>query len=354
MKNIEDYVYLEPKLYADVIKNREPLFSNRFSSDNVSGIDSIVLYATGSSANAAFAAAPFMSHVLHMPVQVEEPSFAANYGLFTNRHTLYIAISQGGHSYSTIHVVEELQKKGHLVYVLTSDPTSPISNIGQNILDMGMPIEEMPYVSAGYSVTILDLMLISLELQSTKETTFDIDKYVNRINHVIEEMPAAIKRASNWVNQQIPRLNEASRVIFIGYGAGYGVAREGETKITETVRITAQGKELEEYMHGPYLGLHQDDDIFFIEPQGRLQKRAVLLKNFLSEHVKSIQAIYSSFSPEASVNDLMLELDTDELLTSLFLTTPIHLLAYRWSQLKGHDLTVSAYPDFDKITGSKI
>lgn len=51
-----------------------------------------------------------------------------------------------------------------MVVALTSEKDSPLARVSNRVLEMGMPVEEMPYVSAGYSVTILDLILIALVL----------------------------------------------------------------------------------------------------------------------------------------------------------------------------------------------
>lgn len=96
MKSIDDYVRLEPDFYRQVIKNYDSLFLNKLPEITIQDIDNIVIYATGSSSNAAYGALPFMSKVLELPVHIEEPSISENYMMSLNKHTLYIAISQGG------------------------------------------------------------------------------------------------------------------------------------------------------------------------------------------------------------------------------------------------------------------
>ncbi|WP_423710547.1 SIS domain-containing protein [Latilactobacillus curvatus] len=130
------------------------------------------------------------------------------------------------------------------------------------------------------------------------------------------------------------------------------MAREGETKITETVRITALGKEVEEYMHGPYIGLHASDHVIFIEPNGKLQERVAKLQKFLTGKVAKVVRITNGQVDRQ--DDLGLALPTDELLAPLFMTIPIHLLAYTASARKQINLKVAAFPDFDPITNSKI
>ena len=356
MKSIADYVALEPKYYQAVLDNYQTLFADHIDLSQIKQLNAIVIFATGSSANAAYGARPIMSELLKIPVYIEDPSMAANYLHYNDPNTLYFAISQGGESYSTIHLVEQFIHHNKTIYSLTSNPQSPLYQVSNHVLSMGMPIEEMPYVSAGYSITILDLILISLIIGQKTETINQakFDDYMNQIKTITQLLPQVIERSQAWVNRLEDQYTLAQRVILIGYGATYGVAREGETKFTETVRNTALGKELEEYMHGPYLGLHSDDQIIFIEPQGRLAQRADSLKQFLNQYVKNVVTIYAHQQGNRTQNDLCLGISCDERLTSLFMTIPIHLLSYQVSQLKGHNLEKSTYPEFDEITKSKI
>ena len=355
MKSIEDYVHLEPKYYEAVLQNYEDLFAKQIGQIN-NNITNVVIYATGSSSNAAYGALPFMSNILKMPVKIEEPSIAENYLLHVEPNSLCIAISQGGHSYSVVKIIQRLQDAGNTVFALTSKLDSPVGKVCHHVLDMGMPIEEMPYVSAGYSVEILDLLLLAMLIaqKTGKLSSVEFTQILAEIKNIVQKMPEVIKRASSWVENNISKFATAKRLVFIGYGATYGVSREGETKTTEAVRISAWGKELEEYMHGPYLGLNPDDFIICLDPMGKLHDRMELLKRFLNKHVKNVYTIYASKDESATADDLSLGITTSELLASLFMTVPVHLLAYKLSQVKKIDLQHSAYPDFDQITASKI
>ncbi|WP_439443931.1 SIS domain-containing protein [Listeria aquatica] len=358
MKSMEDYINLEQTIYQNILQNRNDILQEitQLSATELASYESIVIFATGSSSNAAFAAQPYMASKLQIPVYIEEPSFAANYMMHLNQKTLYLAISQGGHSYSTIHIVEEIEKHGGTVFTLTSDLESPIAKKAKHVIGMGIGVEEMPYVTAGYSATILILDLLALELsrQMKRLHTEDYEKELDEMSKIARFLPEVIAKAEWWIEGFKEEFLTAERMIFVGYGSTYGVAREGETKITETVRISAFGKELEEYMHGPYIGLAKTDRIFFIEPHGKLEERAEKLKQFLEGHVETVYTIYADKVEERQARDLMLGVQTSEYLASLFTTIPVHLLSYKVSQWKGINLEISAYPEFDRITGSKI
>lgn len=351
---MEFYINSEQEIYQNILKNREKLLTPVLDDIDHTNFHSVVIFATGSSANAAYTARSYLSKRLNRPVFIEDPSYAKNYQLVGLSDTLFIAISQGGHSYSTINLVKKLQKNGQCIYTLTSDKNSPIAKVSQNLLLMGMPIEEMPYVTLGYSATILFLILLGLEMAS-KEKSISSTQYQQdllEIKLICQKLPNVIEQSKQWVQNYLPIFKKAKRVFFIGYGSLYGVAREGETKITETVRITAFGKEVEEYMHGPYIGIQPDDQIILFEPNGKLQARMQSLKKFLCRHLNYVSTI--SCQTVTTQGDLGLGVKVNELLTGLFMTIPIHLLAFYASQAKGIDLNVSAYPDFDRITNSKI
>ncbi|MBC1767891.1 SIS domain-containing protein [Listeria welshimeri] len=354
MKNMDYYIRSEQAVYESIIQNRKNLLKELIEMKHAD-YQAVVIFATGSSSNAAFAAQLYMSVKLAIPVYVEEPSVSANYMLRLNKNILYIAISQGGHSYSTIHLVKEIERQGGTVFTLTSDSNSPIAKEGSRTINLGMGIEEMPYVTLGYSATILVLNLLALEiaLLQAKISENDYHANISELEKITAHLTKVIEKGANWVETHTDELLEAERIFFIGYGAAYGVAREGETKVTETIRITAFGKELEEYMHGPYIGLSEQDYIIFIEPQGLLENRADKLKQFLKGHVKNIRTIYADTGGE-SEDDLLLGLATDELLTPLYMTIPVHLLSFQISKKKGINLETSAFPEFDQITKSKI
>ncbi|MBC1375381.1 SIS domain-containing protein [Listeria farberi] len=354
MKNMDYYIRSEQDVYENIIRNRKELLQDILQMKHTD-YEAIVIFATGSSSNAAFAAQLYMSAKLAVPVYVEEPSTAANYMLHLNKNTLYIAISQGGHSYSTIHLVKEIERQGGIVFTLTSNLTSPIAKAGTHTIDLGMGIEEMPYVTLGYSATILMLNLVALEmaLLQNKMLETEYQTEIGELKKITAHLPQVIEKSATWVEEHTQELMEAERIFFIGYGAAYGVAREGETKVTETIRITSFGKELEEYMHGPYIGLSEKDYIIFIEPQGLLEDRAQKLKQFLKGHVKKIRTIYADTGGE-NADDLLLGVRAAELLTPLFMTIPVHLLSFKISKEKGINLEVSAFPEFDQITKSKI
>ena len=347
-----DYILKEKEINLNILKNKDrfpgKLFRKKVYRD-------VVIYATGSSSNAAWAAQLYMEKNLGIPVYIKEPSIALNYEKTWNEDSLYLAISQGGSSASTISLVEQFEKRNIEIYTVTSNLKSPIAQKSNNILDIGMGIETVPYVTAGYTAIILLLWLISLDLAKNwgKLEEEDYCRELSKIEDTIFLADSVIHQTNEWFKVYKEEFIRKDRFVFISYGAGYGTALEAETKFMEILHKPAHGHELEEYMHGPYLGLGRNDLLILLDPNGKLKDRMKLLRKFLDRHMDKTYLITSSHTGEQT-QDLSLELNIDELLSPLLLTIPIHLLTYYLSVEKGINLDESYYPEFDDITGSKI
>ncbi|WP_026314302.1 SIS domain-containing protein [Allofustis seminis] len=353
MKTMLDYIKKEQEVHQSILE--KDLFENKLIDLNPKAPRNVVIYATGSSANAAYGAYILMQEVLDVPIYIKEPSLSLHYDPLVDDQTLILAISQGGHSYATIEMVKQLVKENRQVYVLTSDPDSPIAQVGAQVINLSMGIETMPYVTLGYTVTILVLWLMALTLAKKWQRIDDIQfaHYLEQIDRAIRQADMVIKSFDDWYSQHKQTLLAAKHFVFIGYGACYGIAREAETKLTETCHIPTHGHELEEYMHGPYLGLQKNDALFLLESCGTLKGRMNKLRIFLDRHIDQTYQITIGASDR--IQDLSLQLgNLPENLAPLVMSIPIHMMSFYLSQMKGFNLHQSFYPEFDEITGSKV
>lgn len=315
--------------------------------------DHIVIFATGSSANAAYAAKVLLSKLTNMNVEIKEPSMALHYDFYVNEKTLYFAISQGGHSTSTIEIVKAIQKQHIMVYVITSDIESPLAHLAKHLLLLDIQ-EDMPFVTAGESATIVYLWMIGLTLGRNMQiiSDQDIQNYVTLFYELIAQLSTCIQVVDNWFTRNKEEVCKAKRFLCVSYGASYGSAREFETKFTETLRVPSAGFELEEFMHGPYIGIHPQDSIFLFDSAGKLSDRMQTLYSFLKRHVTHVY--YFKQSTLVSEDHIHLPFEVHEDVSCLFFNIVVHLTSWYVSQIKQVDLTKSSYPDFDEMLKSKM
>lgn len=357
METMLTNVLREQEIALSIIEKRKMLFKPVLQNLNNKDFKRIIIYATGSSSNAAYCAKLYMQKILKIPVDIQEPSMAKNYELFFDHEALYFAISQSGNSYSTIEVVKEAQRMGIKdLFTLTSDIKSPIAEVSKHVLDMGIGIESVAFVTLGVMATTLyfDLLAVELAFLLGNMSEEDYNSEINSIKYAVTRINPTIELANDWYDRNKEKFYQSRRFVAIGYGPSYGVVREADTKITETVRVPMNGHELEEYMHGPYIGLNKNDYIIMINPYGVLHERMSRLRKFLNDHVDNVFMITNTGNIQNENNDLALDFNVNEYLSPLYMLVPIHVMSYKLSEYHNIDLTKSSYPDFDVTMKSKV
>ncbi|WP_349763286.1 SIS domain-containing protein [Fusobacterium sp. SYSU M8D902] len=332
-------------------KNKDLLFSLKEKQ-----LKNILILATGSSMNAALTIKYTLEENLKTVVFIEEPFNYTNYGMIDNEFDLIIGISQSGRSASTIKALEKIKSKTKAeTLVITSNLSSPIVEYSDYILELNMEIENVGFVTKGFTATVLNIILFSLYLGKMKELV-SVEKFNNnifQIKKIIEKIPKIILKTENYFETNKLLLEKGERFICIGYGPSTGIAKEFETKFTETVRYPSQGFELESYMHGPYLEANKKHYIFYLNSKGIFSQRLLLLKQYMEKYVGFSSVI--GFAKEDFKNiNFELNEEIDENLLVILLVIPIQILSYRIANLKGINLEVRIFDDFDKVLKSKI
>lgn len=312
----------------------------------------LLVLATGSSLNAAMCARYFFEHRFGLLVEIKEPYNFVHYEAIDPHTDMVLVVSQGGKSASTLAAMEKVQASGLPVFALTSDPDSPIGRRCDRVLDIHTGIEKVGFVTRGFSATVLNLLLVALTLARAQQQIDEREAqdYLKALHQLAAAIPDTIARTEAFFARHQHILREGTRFVAIGEGAMTGVAKEFETKFTETVRVPSGGFELEAYMHGPYLEANAEHVMFFIEDAPNPRLRA--LRDYMAPAVK--QTFLVTLTEEASADNLALNCPVDHLLSPLLLIVPMQILAWRTACAKGIDLSVRIFDDFDRVLKSKI
>lgn len=315
-------------------------------------IERITILATGSSLNAAYCARYFFEKFA-INIDIKEPYTFTHYENLDPQADMVIAISQSGKSASTLDAMRKVQAQGIPVFALTSDRQSPVGLACDYPLDILTGIEKVGFVTRGFSATVLNLLLVALLLarQQQRLDEREMVDYLAQLERIAVEIPDAIARTEAFIHTHQTILQQGKRFVAIGYGALVGVAKEFETKFTETVRVPSAGFELEAYMHGPYLEANAEHVMFFFDDDSDERSRA--LRGYMSPAVE--RAFRVTLAAQAQDDEtLALGVDVDHFLSPLLLIVPVQLLAFYIASLKGIDLSVRIFDDFDRVLKSKI
>ena len=101
-------------------------------------------------------------------------------------------------------------------------------------------------------------------------------------------------------------------------------------------------------MHGPYLEANKEHIIFYFDNKGKLSQRLFLLKDYMMPYIKQ------NFVIALDSGDINLNLNLNEHLAALLLIIPIQIMSYRIAEIKGINLNIKIFEDFDKVLKSKI
>ena len=346
------YISEEPACLAQILRDYRQKLAAIETFARQHPVRRILLLATGSSLNAAFCACYFFEQRFGVLVDIKEPYNFTHYEAIDPHTDLVVAISQSGKSASTLEAMRKVQSSGLPVFALTSDPQSPTGRACDGVLDINTGIESLGFVTRGFSATVLNLLLIALMIARSQGKASEVEEqhYLAEFQRLAAAIPEVTARTACFIDKHSEALRGGERFVATGYGALVGVAKEFETKFTETVRVPSSGFELEAYMHGPYLEANARHVMLFMEDSPDARTRA--LRDYMAPSIA--QAFTLTLGDEEDEQTLALNCPCEHHLAPLLLIVPVQMLAWHTAGLKGIDLAIRIFDDFDRVLKSKI
>lgn len=330
MQTMLTYINEEQDILNNIIIN--------FNNIDITKYQSIGIIATGSSINAAQSCIYFLQDILNKKIDIYE---AYSFSNFTNRidHDLYILISQSGESKSVIDVLYYLkQKSNSKILTISNNKKSQLAIKSDMFLDINAGEEKVGFVTKGFSATLLNLILLGIYNSKKYEYIEKFKCILNKLNMLTEEVDKYI-----FNNKKI--FENTNRYMAVSYNNLFGIAKEFETKFTETVRCPSTGYELEAFMHGPYLECNEKTLIFFLNSNDIHYERAKNLEIYLKKYV------YETIDLKIFIDDFE-KYSNIEL--TIFYALIIQLMSFRVAEIKNINLSEKIFVDFDEKLGSKV
>lgn len=349
-------IYEEPKVLKDIIDDFEKRqrdfkeFVEREKPRNW------LIFATGSSANALWSAKYYIEKIAGVTIDIQEPAAFLHYEKIKSSIDFILAVSQSGRTTSTIRALKETRTTFNIPSaVLTSNLESPITEFTDLVIDIGCGIEHVGFVTKGFSATVLTFMLMGITAGTVLNqlTTEEAGRELKKLEKAIGEISKVIEKSESFYSQHADELIAIPRFAIIGYGPTYGIAKEGETKFTETIHVPATGYEMETYLHGPFLEINQSYGLIFLQTRNMLKKRSEKMKQYFSRYTEHCL----TFTTDDGIDDgklLSFGLNIDELLSPLLMVIPLQVFAYRISTDRGINLEENIFSDMNSVLASKV
>lgn len=352
-KTMVDYIRLSSNQLTENFKNHDQLVSRLCEKYVESGKVGIKIIASGSSYNSAFAVRYYMQRKLGEVVHVITPDAYVNFDDLPLENMFEIVISQSGCSTNCIEALKHMGRQGKNRIVLTGNRESDIKNHGDLVIDYGVGIETVDFVTMGVMTLMEFLMLFALEAGCRKGRLSEEEKQesLDNLYDAILKHGLAVETVSEFLDRNRMSLSDTGTTFICGNGPNLGAAMEGALKFQETLKIPAIVYETEEFIHGPDMQLRPGHTVYFLDDP----KPSERIFNIFQAAGKITDKAYLITSREDGENERCIRLPRvkEEGLAPLLSTVVFQYLSAQLSQILNTWDTHPYFRDFEKMVSCK-
>jgi glutamine---fructose-6-phosphate transaminase (isomerizing) len=245
---------------------------------------------------------------------------------------IVVGVSHSGITKTTVDSLRAAKEAGAYTVGITHFGNRPI----QDACDVVAVIGNGPDKSRCHTKTYVDSAAAVARIalahagRLNKETN-DAEKRLDGLEPIMEK---TIGLSESWARKLVNQLPIPRQVVFAAAGPNVVTAKEAALKIKESSYLPAEGIELEEEMHGPWVNLDSGSLVIVVAPVGRSTQRA---RDLLSAAGKvgatsvavggvTLRSDYSFYLP-----------DVEESLSPFITIIPLYFFAYFLSVKLGHN-----------------
>jgi glucoselysine-6-phosphate deglycase len=266
-KTMADYISEIPEVIKENIKNAKSMTKPLVDEFLKKPFNRIWIVGSGSSYNGALCSRDFVREVLDVDVKVIPP---ASFMFFENdlkEDDFVFVVSQTGYSTNALLALNLIKSKGLKTIGVTGDIESDFKTVCDLVVDYGMGIETVHYVTKGVTTFVAFLVAFACESAKAlgKMTDADVASCYQSVNQIMDQHPKIIADTNSWIDKNIKDFSSMQTLFLCSYGSNYGTIYEGSLKISETVHIPAFPLEAEEFIHGPFLQVNPNYSLLFLD-----------------------------------------------------------------------------------------
>jgi len=170
--------------------------------------------------------------------------------LASGRQTLAVLLSRSGKTTEVVRALDYLRSRRIRAIGITCTEDSPLATRSDLALLMKPVTERAVATTRSLTGMVLSTQLLAA-LVSRDEA------YLNEL-HRLPELCQALMETCHTLGKLIGQRTDLSRYAFVGNGPFYGLARESQLKVKETVLLPADAYPLLDFRHGPQSNVDSD------------------------------------------------------------------------------------------------
>ncbi len=207
-------------------------------------VDGLHIAARGTSDHAAIYAQYVLGARHGLPVALAAPSLVTLYGAAPHfGRAAVVGISQSGASPDVVGVVRAARDQGAPTIAITNDPTSPLAEAAELVVDLGAGPERAVAATKTYTAELTAIAMLSAALGDDRRAAGEL-----------AGLPAAIEAAlavDGAAHAAAAERGSMPGCVVLGRGFEYATAREWALKVKELARVMADPYSAADFEHGP-------------------------------------------------------------------------------------------------------
>jgi len=329
---LRDEIFEQPDAIARLLQSQGDAVGD--VADRIRGRDIrwAFLAARGTSDNAGLYAKYLWGAFNRLPVALAAPSLFSIYQTPPRiGDALVLGISQSGQSPDIVNVVEEGRRQGALTLAITNDPSSPLAEAAELVIDTLAGEERAVAATKTYTTQLTAIAMLSAALSESPEES----EWLGRL----PSLSVAALSLEKPIEVAAERYRYMSQCVVLGRGFNYATAFEWSLKLKELAYILADAYSPADFQHGP-MALAQDGfPVFAVVPRGGDSENLIaLLRRLVEERRVELLAVSNQRRAlDLADTPLTLPEDLPEWVSPIPAIIPAQLFCYYLTRAKGFD-----------------
>ena len=311
--------------------------------------EKLIIAASGSSRHAGLAGEIMIEDLSGVAVDVE---YASEY-CYRSTHAavdpIVMVVTQSGETADTIAAQREALTRGVKTIAVSNvaEATIPREASAALITGAGPELAVPATKSFTTQITILYLMALFLARKRGRMTTEVTRSYLQRLLRLPDAIEDNLRAWDDLAEQYAQKHFQAEKLLYLGRGVHYAIAREGALKLKETSYAHAEGYPAGELKHGPNALVDEHLPVIVLatcdhhDPDSVLRYRRTLevMKEVKSRRGRLVAVATEGDHEVAGVaDDIFFVPAAPELLLPIVEVIPLQLFAYHVATKKGYDV----------------
>lgn len=312
----------------------------------------VVFVGCGTSYYAGKVAKFVVEQIAHIPAEAMQAFEFATYAepAALGPQSLIVGISTTGESDAVRDALSLASHRGAQTLAITANADSSVGRAASAVILTGGEKDRTLVKTMSYVLSLVVIYVLAASwAQARGIGGSDVVAYWRgQVERAALGMQRFLERQLPEIQQLVEAYSGAAMVFLLGSGPNTGTVAEAALKVIEMAKLYSEATELEDFLHGRFREVDQDNPMFLVAPQGRASGRFL---DFLTitQHIGAPTIVLTDqITPgirRLATHTIQMPVELDELATPLVYITPLHLYAHGLALRRGWDPLSRRYED---------